>query len=318
MPLIKFFRLILNENIKIFRQTSTYIMLGLMIIIVIISAIYIKYNNQSNSVSTEWKTQLTKQNQDLQSELSKGGGRLSKDSIEQMIKTNTYRIEHDIPPVEDRTLWGFVTGGSNLIALISLFVIIVSSGIVAGEFTSGTIKLFLIRPFKRWKLLLSKYISVLIFALISLITLFIVSFFVGGIFFGFSNISMPYLAFTNGSVHEVNMFGHIISTYGYNCVDLLMMTTFAFMLSAVFRNVSLAVGIALFLMLIGHVVVKLFSQFNWAKYILFANSDLTQYTDGTPFAQGMTMSFSLIVLAVYFIAFNIISWVVFSKRDVAI
>ncbi|MFD2875395.1 ABC transporter permease [Paenibacillus rhizoplanae] len=38
---------------------------------------------------------------------------------------------------------------------------------VAGEFTWGTIKLLLIRPWSRSKILLSKYISLVIFSLVS-------------------------------------------------------------------------------------------------------------------------------------------------------
>jgi len=311
------YKLIKNENIKIFRQLSTYIMLGLMIVIVIIAAFFIKYNVGSSGVSSDWKAQLTKDNQNLQQEAATGRVRMNRADIEQQIKINDYRIQHNIPPTEDRTLWGFATGSSNLLQLIALFMIIVAGGIVASEYSSGTVKLLLIRPLKRWKILTSKYLSMLIFAFVSIVLLFIVSFIVGGIFFSFSGANQPYLAFTNGSVHEVNMLWHIITTYGYMCVDLLMMGTFAFMLSAVFRNVSLAVGVSLFLYMIGHMLVMLFRQFDWAKYILFANTNLTQYTDGTPIIKGMTLSFSLIILAVYFIAFNAISWAVFSKRDVA-
>jgi len=49
-----------------------------------------------------------------------------------------------------------------------------------------SIKLLLIRPLKRWKVLLSKYLAVLLFTLDALIILFIASFLVGGIVYGFS------------------------------------------------------------------------------------------------------------------------------------
>lgn len=310
--------LVVNEIIKIFRQLSTYIMLGLLIVIVLAAGFILKFNGQSNTDKTDWKTQLTMQNQKMQKNLDNAGApRFETDRLKQEIKMNMYRIEHNIPPIENRTPWGFVIPISNLISLIALFTIIISAGTVAGEFSSGTIKLFLIRPLQRWKLLLSKYISVLLFALGGLILLFITSFLVGGIFYGFTGVSQPYLAYTNGNVNEVNMVVHVIKTYGYGCVNLLMMVTFAFMVSAVFRNNSLAVGISLFLMFTGNILIGLLRQYGWVKYVLFANTDLTQYVDGTPLVKGMTMTFSLIVLAVYFIIFNATSWIVFSKRDVA-
>ena len=195
--------------------------------------------------------------------------------------------------------------------------IIIAAGIVAGEFNSGTIKLLLIRPLKRWKILVSKYLAVLLFALDALIILFIASFIVGGIVYGFSGASQPYLGFRDGNVIEINMLWHIFTTYAYACVNLLMMVTFAFMISTVFRNNSLAVGISLFLLFTGNALVGFLSQHSWVKYILFANTNLMVYVDGAPVAKGMTMTFSLLVLAAYFIGFNVISWLVFSKRDVA-
>lgn len=315
--------LIQNENMKIFRQLSTYIMLGLLIVIVIAAGFISKNSVQPPSTNTDWKTQLTQENTEMQKTLTQTqalgfGAEQSSAGIEIIIKTNNYRIEHNLPREQGKIVWGFVTDlAAGMISLVSLFSIIIAAGIVAGEFNSGTIKLLLIRPLKRWKVLLSKYLAVLLFALDALIILFVASFLVGGIFYGWSGVSQPYLGFTNGNVTEINMLWHIFTTYAYACVNLLMMVTFAFMISTVFRNNSLAVGISLFLMFTGNLLVGLLSKYSWVKYILFANTNLMVYTDGIPVVKGMTMTFSLLVLAAYFIIFNVISWLVFIKRDVA-
>ena len=320
--------LIQNENMKIFRQLSTYIMLGLLIIIVIASGFLSKNSAPPASTNTNWKTQLTQQNTEMQKTLTQyqqnpGVGSVdvleqASAGLEKMIKTNNYRIEHNLPPEQGKIVWGFVTDlAAGMISVVSLFSIIIAAGIVAREFNSGTIKLLLIRPLKRWKVLLSKYLAVLLFSLDALILLFIASFIVGGIFYGLSGVGQPYLGFANGNVTEINMLWHIFTTYAYACVNLLMMVTFAFMISTVFRSNSLAVGISLFIMYTGNILVALLSKYSWVKYILFANTNLTVYTDGTPVVKGMTMTFSLLVLAAYFIIFNVISWLVFIKRDVA-
>jgi ABC-2 type transport system permease protein len=150
-----------------------------------------------------------------------------------------------------------------------------------------------------------------------LIILFAVSFIAGGLFFGFKGVSVPYLSYSNGAVKEVNMVGHILSVYGYNCVNLIMMGTFAFMISTVFRNSSIAIGLSIFLMFTGTTLVQLLSKYSWVKYILFANTNLRMYTDGVPTVKGMTLEFSIVVLIAYFLVFNLISWFGFSKRDVA-
>ena len=320
----RMFNLIQNENMKIFRQLSTYIMLGLLIVIVIASGFLSKNSAQRASTNTDWKTQLTQQNTDMQKTLTLVkqnpgvGSEQNSAGIEKGIKINNYRIEHNLPPQQGKIVWGFVTDlAAGMISLVSLFSIIIAAGIVAREFNSGTIKLLLIRPLKRWKVLLSKYLAVLLFSLDALILLFIASFIVGGIFYGLSGVGQPYLGFANGNVTEINMLWHIFTTYAYACVNLLMMVTFAFMISTVFRSNSLAVGISLFIMYTGNILVALLSKYSWVKYILFANTNLTVYTDGIPVVKGMTMTFSLLVLAAYFIIFNVISWLVFIKRDVA-
>jgi len=331
MTLRRLLNLILNETMKIFNQLSTYIMLALLIGSVIAAGFIFNYNGQTSYAKEDWKAQLTQQNKDLEKVLRKQkqndalekvlsqtptGGVQLKDVIEQDIQTNIYRIEHNLPPTEGRTLWGSVTQTSRLISLVSLLSIIISAGIVAGEFTTGTIKLLLIRPLKRWKVLLSKYITVLLFTFGGLLILFGTSFLVGGLFYGFNAVNQPYLSYINGNVTEVNMVGHIFTTYAYACVDLLMMVTFAFMISTVFRNSALAVGTSIFLLFTGNVLVSLLSKYSWVKYVLFANTDLTQYIKGVPLVAGMTTKFSLIILSIYFIIFMATSWVFFSKRDI--
>lgn len=314
------FNLILNENMKIFRQVSTYIMLGLLVVLVIAIAGF-QAKPSMQPYTSEWKAELTQQNTDFQKTITETQaqrtvGEQTAAVFDQRIKTNNYRIEHNLPP-QAKALWGFVTDLTGAVSIVSLFAIIIAAGIVAGEFNSGTIKLLLIRPLERWKILLSKYLTVLWFAFVSLILLFITSFIVGGILYGFSGASQPYLAFKNGNVTEINILWHIFTTYAYACVNLLMMVTFAFMMSTVFRKSSIAVGVSIFLMFTGNALVSFLSQQGWVKYVLFANTNLMVYTDGVPVVKGMTMTFSLLVLAAYFIGFNVISWVVFSKRDVA-
>jgi ABC-2 type transport system permease protein len=307
-------------------------MLTVLIVSVLAAGFIFKYNGQTTYANGDWKAQLIQQNTDLEKVLKKQnendalekvlaqtptGGVQLKDVIEKDIKTNNYRIEHNLPPTEGRTLWGSVTQTTGLISLVSLLSIIISAGIVAGEFITGTIKLLIIRPLNRWKVLLSKYVTVLLFAFGGLLILFSASFLVGGLFYGFSGANQPYLSYINGNVTEVNMVRHIFTTYVYACVDLLMMVTFAFMVSTVFRNNALAVGTSIFLLFTGNVLVSLLSKYNWVKYVLFANTDLTQYAKGEPIVKGMTLTFSFIVLIVYFMIFIAISWIFFSRRAIS-
>jgi len=64
-------------------------------------------------------------------------------------------------------------------------------------------------------------------------------------------------------------------------------------------------------------VTNIFQQYAWSKYSLFANIDLSQHINGYPFRDEMTMGFSVGILIAYFVIFNVLSWAVFTRRDVA-
>jgi len=314
--LSNFFKLIQNENMKIFRRPATLVMIGLLIVVVLAVGMIVKFviNDVAND---NWEQRLAEENIRMQVSLEQGQmPKIAKDTIKNNILLNEYRIENNIPPNTTKTLWGFMDISNNLTVLITLFTVIVASTSVAGEFSWGTIKLLLIRPASRSKILLTKYISSLVFALAMLVILFVASFIIGSIFFGFGGIGLPYLSVLDGQVSEGNMVVHVFNQYGLNTVELLMMVTFAFMISTVFRNGSVAIGLSIFLMFVGQNIVALLSQYDWVKYIMFANTDLRQYINGTPLVEGMTMQFSLIVLAVYFLIFNLLSWYIFNKRDI--
>ena len=93
----------------------------------------------------------------------------------------------------------------------------------------------------------------------------------------------------------------------------------AFMISAAFRNSSLAIGTSLFLYFVGGTATSfLAANFDWAKYSLFANTNLSRYEmGGMPFVEGMTMTFSVIMILIYFSLFVTLAFTVFTKRDIA-
>ncbi|KHE66736.1 ABC transporter permease [Halobacillus sp. BBL2006] len=315
--MVRLLNLIQNENMKLYKRLGTWIMIGIVVFAVLAVGVFSKFIMEPNE-NANWKERMQMENVQLQKRLEesplKGAGETY---VKKQVAINNYRIEHDIPPVDSQSLWGFMIDATNFTGIIALFTIVVAGGMVASEFSWGTIKLLLIRPVSRTKIILSKYISTLLFALFSLVLLFGFSFLIGSLFFGLGGADHPYLVYNNGDVQENNMITHIIRLFGFNSVDLLMMVTLAFMISTVFRSSSLAIGISIFLLFTGPQLAQLLSNYDWVKYVLFANTNLQQYTNGVPLVEGMTMTFSIIVLIVYFIIFITLTWFVFNKRDVA-
>ncbi|KQL20633.1 ABC transporter permease [Cytobacillus solani] len=316
-------KLIQNEWMKIFRRTGTYVMIGLLLFVLIVMGGFIKYQDSKGSVpdNSEWKKGLQVQNESYQKELTEMGDAIPPEvklSYEREIAINEYRIENDLSPNEEYSVWGFLTDTSQMIEFAGLFTIIIAAGIVASEFNWGTIKLLLIRPIKRGKILAAKYLTVLLFGLFMLFILFAFSAILGMALFGFPNEAVPYLNYYDGSVTEQSMLLHLINYFGLKSINMIMLATMAFMISAAFRNSSLAIGLSLFLMFMGGQLTRLIAiKYEWAKYILFANTDLLQYFEGAPMVEGMTIGFSITMIIVYFLLFQAIAFYVFKKRDVA-
>lgn len=317
------FKLIQNELLKIFKRPGTFVMIGLLILITTVAGAFIKFQSSGGTVpdNTEWKQGLQMENADLKKQMDELEGQVPAAELtyyKEQIAVNEYRIEHNLSPNVDYSVWEFVTDLLPIIEFAGMFTIIIAAGIVASEFNWGTIKLLLIRPISRGKILVSKYATILIFALVLLAVTFAYSSLLGLALFGAPDTSNPYLNYHQGTVKEQSMFVHLVITYGLQSISMIMLATMAFMISAVFRNSSLAIGISLFLMFTGSQITMLVAmKFDWAKYILFANTDLTQYFEGQPLVEGMTLTFSIIMLVVYFAIFQFLAHFVFKKRDVA-
>ncbi|GGF34227.1 hypothetical protein GCM10010954_36610 [Halobacillus andaensis] len=312
-----FIQLIKNEQMKMYSQTATWVMLIILAVLVVGIGVFFKVDGMlmedSGEPSENWEEQLQAENEQLQQEIDKEPGFSGMN--EETIAMNQYRLDHEIPP-DDYDAWNFVQENRSNISLISLLTIIVAASIIANEFKWGTIKLLLIRPISRTKILAAKYVSVLVYAITMLLFLYVLSFITGSLLFGFASINEPYLFMKDGEVQEAPIFQHTASQYLLSSVNLVMMATFAFMISTVFRNSALAIGVAIFLMMSGNTIVGFFANQEWAKYILFANTDLNQFFTGTPMISGLTLGFSITVLIAYLIIFLGLAWVFFTKRDV--
>ena len=313
-----FINLIWNEQIKLYARKATWVMFAILLVIVIGGAIITKVfgaESDFKEYGDDWQTELQAENERLTAEMAEDEFAGFTNPV--LIDKNNYHLANDLKP-QPYDGWAYVLDNSFLTSVISLFTIIVAAGIISNEFKWGTIKLLLIRPISRTKILLSKYVSVLIFAFTMLVFLLLTSWIVGAIMFGVNGLNPVVVQnLMSGFVHN-DALGEIVTSYGFSLVTLVMMATFAFMISAIFRSSSMAVGLAIFLMMAGNTIVAVLSKYEWAKYILFANTNLQQYTNGMgPAIPGMSMTFSIIVLAVYFVIFIVAAWTAFTKRDVA-
>lgn len=313
-----FLGLIQNENMKIYRRNSAKVFAAILIGLLLLGALIVKLNAPAHPTQdTHWKQSLQQQNTQYQQALTQMKDNDSyQNYYKSQIAINQYRIDHNIAPDRQMTLWSFVENATPIMILvISIFTIIVVANSIASEFNTGTVKLLMIRPISRTEILLSKYVSSLLFSLLCLVVLFLFSWLIGGLFFGFSG-GEAHLSYINGAVHETSWVLATWQNYLLDAVKLIMMVTLAGVIAALFRNGGLAIGLTIFLMMGSNTILALISQYDWVKYVLFTNMDLNQYFNGQQTRDDMSLGFSLIVLAVYYVVFLVAGWLFYTKRDI--
>ncbi len=312
------FNLIGNENTKIYRRARTWILLGIILLGIALIA-WVSYSKQP-AANANWKQNLVTQDVSIQKSLDQSGTHMPegvRKAQEQALQVNQYYIMHNINPSQ-HTAWSFAQTAENLAGLLIAFIIVVAGDIVASEFAGGTIKMLLTQTETRSRILLSKYVATLLYALFMTISMFALSLIVGGSFFGFSGMNAPHIYLNGqGIIAYMGAGANLLMTYGFLFIQIIMTVTIAFMISTIFRSSALAITISILAFFVGSTLVTALSGYTWVKYILFANTNLQQYAQGGPIIKGMTLGFSSTMLILYFVVMLVLSWAIFAKRDVA-
>ncbi|MFD1361245.1 ABC transporter permease subunit [Lentibacillus salinarum] len=314
------FKLIQNEWMKLFNRTSTYVMCGLLVVGVMATAVYTFYNQADQELpgKEQWQAELIQQNEEYsEQEATTNNYYIESNAINQQA-INTYRLENDISPYETENVWGYMDTNMDLVQLIGVLVIIVGASIVSLEFKNGTIKLLLVRSASRTQILMAKFITTILFGLYLLTLLFVLSFAIGGLLFGFGG-SATHISASHGDVYEWPRILYLGINYLTSSISLLMLAAFAFMVSTIFRSDAIAIAISVMLMFVGTTATNILALLtDWAKFSLFANTNLNAYFSGGPMVEGMTLQFSIIMLVVYLFVFLFLSFIFFKRRDVSI
>ncbi|MNI37309.1 ABC-2 family transporter protein [compost metagenome] len=208
---------------------------------------------------------------------------------------------------------------------IPLIIMVISADIVSSEHSTGTIKLLLTRPVRRWKILMSKLITLVLFTSLVILTAALLSYLISGVVFGYGGWDMPIFVGiqTNGAnvdfsyVRAIDQWLYIIMELGLVWFAALVVALMSMMLSVLVRSTAAGMGIMLAVLISGTILSNIASSWDSAKYLFMVNLELTDYLTGeTPPVAGMDLAFSLTVLSVWLLASLIVSFTVFTRKDV--
>ena len=305
-----------NEWIKMWSQKNAWIMLGLVLaLLAFVSGMNKYYGVDSDTKEARIEANenwLTHYNEMLNAE---GMAEEDKQYYQDEIAMTEYRIAQDLPSYDATMISEHMEMSITLtIVMISIFTVVIAAGIVSSEFGTGTIKMLLTRPVARWKILLSKLVTTILYGLTLLASGLIFAYILGIILF--NTDPAVSLSIVNGQVMEETVKIPYLEMILYSAGSTLMTILFAFMIGTIFGSSTLAVSLSLFILLMGSTATMFIAQYDFAKYIWFAN-DLSFYAPGSmPLIKGLTFAFSLIVNIVYAIVFLAITFIYFMKRDI--
>ncbi len=210
---------------------------------------------------------------------------------------------------------------SNYELFIIITIVFVAGSIVSEEFNKGTIKLLLVRPYSRIKILLAKFITVLITILFIIAFTLIAQFIVGGIVFGFDSLKIPDVIYNHntGSLIEISIFKSVILSALGRLPIYILIGSLAFALGTLLNNTGIAITISLLGYMVSSIINELVYQYNLKnfKFFVTTNWDFTQYYYGNlPTLQGLSMGFSCIICLIYFAVMIIPTFIVFKKKNI--
>ncbi len=214
--------------------------------------------------------------------------------------------------------WSVFFQSSSLVSIIGLIMIIIAGSCVSNEFSQSTYKLLLINPIKRYKILMSKYFTVISFGYILLVLLFLLMIPFDGLFMGFKDISSAaFLLFKDGIVKEISPFLMVAKNYLLSSVEIVIFATIAFTLSSLFKSSALAIGCGVFCMFGGNALVGILSMLNqdWGRYLIFANLDLASIANGITIFPQQSITFAVCNIIIHMFVFLLIAWDGFTKRE---
>lgn len=192
-------------------------------------------------------------------------------------QTVLYSIENQIPVNTDRiSVKGWLDYSVNIdVYVVMFFCIFLASVIMSSEYGSGAIRLLVIRPRARWKLLLSKLLTVGIFGVCMLTVSSLVSFLSTILSFGRGDLSIPYIESFAGKITHIQPLLYTLRNAITNSLSMFCIAALAFLLSLLIKKGTFSVAVSVLIYAFGNTIANV----SWytLEYIPFLRYSIVPY-----------------------------------------
>ncbi|MGN6712653.1 ABC transporter permease subunit [Anaerocolumna jejuensis] len=239
--------------------------------------------------STDWKSNLKNQIEEQKKVVESTSDTDSKKDQERELKRLQLHLDNNVQLNDQNYNTGINFYILNITMIAASFLAIgltlFNGDNVSNEYNPGTLKFLLVQPVSRIKVLLSKYVIMLLSStVLIMVTQFL--FFLGvGIIKGFGSFNRPYLVglkyeyvYTNGQkfISEVSGSGHFIFLWQYllealalQLLFLIVMVTFILMISTISKSSVVTMTVLICAILGSNIVYSLSTTYRKASPFIF-------------------------------------------------
>jgi ABC-2 type transport system permease protein len=322
--------LVRNETLKVWRKKRFFVILMILIVLIPIftyAQLKVSESFREQTGTNDWRIKAETQINDYKNRLN--SARIPeewKSFLRVEMQRLQFYLDKNIDPNAPSGVSFAREFAINSVSLfLPLMVMVIAADLVSSEHSQGTIKLLLTRPVRRWKVLTSKYIALTFYVTLIVLATALLSYGISGALFGYSGWSAPVLTgfVINGSdvdtsnVHIVEQWQFLLMVLGLAWFSCMVVAILSLTVSVLVRSTAAGMGIMLAILIAGSILANMAANWETAKYFFMVNLNTVSYLAGQlPPVPGMTMEFSLSVLAITTLFSILISYGVFTRRDV--
>lgn len=301
----------------------------------------------------DWRIAVKSNIASLKSELERAKtqkGYTSKEHIDSMTKElerNQYFLDNDIKPIQE---WEFYPSNFGIQVMMMLGMVILVAGIavfmsdiISGECTPATLKFLLVQPISRGKVVLSKFIAIIITVVSMICGLEVATFGIMGAFTGFDAMKMPVelalkyqinqevliqqgfkqLDLVANSGYNSTMGEFVLKSFLLQVLFIIACCAFIFMISALFKSSMITMAVSVIVSVAATMLPMMSQKIGEYAHLIFLNYGNTPAVIQGNIAHNysnvnFTPQLGAILMIGTIIVSYIVAHVVFSKRDMLV
>lgn len=256
---------------------------------------------------------------------------IQKEAIQKRVEIAKYKLENNMQRQMNKNKWYFFSDNTfkYVNILVVLLVSIVGVLSLAREYSDKTLTPLLLLPYKRYKILLAKYLSTLLYGLLSYSLIVILGFLSGIVVYDISSYTGSIILYGANGPYSMSLSTYSIIVVLLQLIPLIFYISLSFLIAVLCKSSSISVIItALSLTLIAPLNTFIVSYYNFTKYLPFVNTDFRKFLEfGSTLPaiesgfqsvvyDGITQLTAGIIITLYIALFTAITFISFCKSDV--